>query len=654
MPGIATQFEILRLTIERLEIAGDPDGIARIMQDNEAYAHLGAVGPLLGDMLPSDPFPLNEPFPEDYPTLWRRVFHLIGRRDPPGLWPILQELNELLNTIGTIANNNDCDALRNLNDTNFEERITQVTQNFATAVSTIQTEALQIAGIIGEGLKPNVNTENSSDPVPPPNSWQMRDFLHWKRPGIFIKSLLNTADEKGDDRLRAYAYGYLVSYAGNVCGNGHINSIVGGPARTQWWRQRFVKNYVDAWVYGFYNQSSRPSFSGDMPMPAYESGEWPNLCSANLQSRIQLADLDPAELLDLAARVRPFPQVIPDDFALNWFTAVEAAYGGNLPEGVNANALNSAYIFTWLVLWFQTSGTVLGCDPSIPPEPPDGCGDSPSELDPFVNGVPIDGNIPQPPAPEIDYDTDELAIICGIILAVIGGILIGSGNVALGGAAIGGAVALLDCDSVVDLDWKKLRCLVYWERMYLHNALKGIHRLLTISALDYPYMKELAIDQDFQDLFPFLEPWESGKNLTKSKSHISFPSKPWDGSLLSFNRPPTDFETPQTIAYRNVGYPDFFIDDDINNPLSNGDIRTAMPVSTAADGGAYESENTKEDTHIPVQFGNAVANAVDLFEHLASNYPNWNLDADRGLAYLTWKFAKDKYEPNDVNVGPEF
>ena len=653
MPGIATQFEILRLTIDRLETAGDPEGIAGIMKDHEAYTHLGAIGPLLGDMLPSDPFPLNEPFPEDYPTLWRRVFHLIGRKDPPGLWPILQELNELLNTIGTIADNKDCDALRDLNDTDFEDRITQVTQNFATAVSTIQTEALQIAGIIGDGLKPNVNTENPSDPVPPPAEWQMRDLLHWKRPGAFIKSLLKTADEKNDDRLRAYAYGYLVSYAGNVCGNGHINSIVGGPARTQWWRQRFVKNYVDAWVHGFYNQSPRPSFSGDDPTPGYDSGAWPNLCAANLQERIHLADLDPAELLDLAARVKPLPEVIPSDFALNWLAAVEAAYKSPLPQGVNANALNSAYIFTWLVLWFQTSGTVLGCDPAIPLEPPDGCGESPSELDPFVNGVPIDGNIPQPPAPEIDYDTDYLAIICGIILAIIGGILTLGGNVALGGVAIGGAVALLDCDSVVDLDWQKLRCLVYWERMYLHNALKGIHRLLTVSALDYPYMKELAIDQDFQDLFPFLKPWESGKNLTKSKIDIPFPSKPWDGTLLTFNRPPTDFEKPQTIAYRNIGYPDFFVDDDINNPLSNGDIRTAAPVSTAADGGKFESDKTKAGANIPVQFGNAVANAVDLFEHLASNYPNWNLDADRGLAYLTWQFAKDKYEPNDVNVEPE-
>ena len=61
MPGIATQFEILRLTIERLQAAGDPNGIAAVMAANPAYAHLGVIGPVIGDFLPSDPFPPDAP-----------------------------------------------------------------------------------------------------------------------------------------------------------------------------------------------------------------------------------------------------------------------------------------------------------------------------------------------------------------------------------------------------------------------------------------------------------------------------------------------------------------------------------------------------------------------------------------------------------------
>lgn len=654
MPGIATHFDILRLTIERLDAAGDPNGVAKVMKDNAAFAHLGAVGTALGDYLPSDPFPVDAPFPEDYPTLWRRVFHLVGRKDLPGLYYILRRLRELLDTIQPLADAEDCPGLKDLADQGFEAQITEVTQQFATNIAALQAEALQIAGIIGDGLRPKVSTANPADPVPPADQWSMREVLSWRKTGAFVKALLQKAEDTDDDRLRAYAFGYLVAYAASTCGSPHLNSIVGGPSRTQWWRQRWVKNYVDAWVFGFYNQSPRPTMAGDTPSPAYESGSWPNLCSANLQDRIGLAAHDPEELMDLAARVQPFPSVIPGDFAQRWFEALQTAHdGGPLPAGVNASALNSAYLFTWLVLWFQTSGALLGCDPTPPLEPPGGCGESPSELDPFKDGVPIDGSVTEPPPAEIDYDTDELAIFCAILLAILGGILILTGNVALGGAAIAGTVALLDCDSVVDLDWQKLRCLLFWERMYLHNALKGIHRLLALAALDYPYARDLTLDTDFQDLFPFLEPWESGKNLTKSKLEKRFPGKVWDGSLLSFNRPPTAFESPATLAYRSVAYPDFFVDDDIGNPLANGEVRDDTPQATGADGGNFKREAGMAGAQVPDQFGNAVANAVDLLDHLADTFPEWNLDADRGLAYLTWHFKDAKYDPDDVKVEPE-
>jgi hypothetical protein len=619
------------------------------MKDHLEYAYLGAVGPGIGDFL-TPPFPDEPPYPEDYKTLWRRVFHVIGRTDPPGLYPILGELEELLDTIGEIADNEDCDALVDLRDSGFEARITEVTQQFGSAVGTLQAEALEIAGLIGTGLKPAVTTDDPTTPVPPPSEWAPRDFLHWKRTGQFVQRLLAVADEEGDARLRAYAFGYLVAYSAQACGAGHINSIVGGPPRTQWWRQRFVRNYVDAWVHGFYGQTPRPSFAGDTPAPTYDSGSWPNLCSANLQDRIALGKPAPDELMDLVARGRALPEFIPQSFAENWFEAVKRTFPSRAP-GMNASALNEAYAFTWLVLWFRTSGSILGCDREIPLEPPGGCGDAPGELDPFVNGVPIDGNVPQPPAPEIDVDVDEAAKICGIILAIIGGLLVLGGSVVLGGAAIAGAVALLDCDSVVDLDWQEVRCLVYWERMYLHNALLGIHRLLTLAALDYPYARELAIDADYQDLFPFLDAWETGSKLTKSRVDIRYPGKPWDGSLLTFNRAPTEFESPSTIAYRDEAYPSFFIDDGVANPLANGEADTATPTAGAPDGGVYKRESGAAGQQ-PSRFGNAVANAVDLLHGALEELPDWNLDSDRGLAYLTWRF-ESVYQPDDVSIEPE-
>ncbi len=640
MLGAVATFQILRLTVDELIAVGDPNGIAAAINAHPEFAHLGALGPAIGDFL-TPPFPTTAPFPEDYKTIWRRIFHVVGRKDPPGLYYVLKELKVILDTIGGLADAEDCEGLVAQRDAGIEDKVANTTQSFATAIANVQAEAFAIADLI-IGLRPGITTEAPGDPVPPPAQWAPRDFLHWNRTGRFTQALLKQADTSGDARLRAYALGYLVSYAGLACGSGHLNSITGAAPRTQWWRERWVANYVDVWVHGFYSQNPRPTFAGDTPTPDYPA--WPDLCGANLQDRIVIGSMDPEELMDLAARGRDLPDRIPADFAAGWFAAAQVSFDA-LPEGITAEALNEAYSFTWLVLWFRTSGAVLGCGGAPPLEPPGGCGDAPSELDPFVNGVPMDGNIPQPPDPQIDAEVDTAALVCGIILAILGGLLTLGGNLALGGLAIGGAVALLDCDSVTDIDWQKLRCLVHWERMYLHNALVGVHRLLALSALDYPYVRELALDSDYQDLFPFLEPWETGKNLTKSSIKERYPGTAWDGSLLTFNRPPSSFESPITIATRDAAYPDFFIDSPAN-PVAFGGVGVEAPPGTWPDGGPF-----KADGSMPARFGQAVDNAIALLNDLNGARPDWNLDADRGQASLTWRF-KAGYDPSDVKIEP--
>ena len=48
-------------------------------------------------------------------------------------------------------------------------------------------------------------------------------------------------------------------------------------------------------------------------------------------------------------------------------------------------------------------------------------------------------------------------------------------------------------------------------------------------------------------------------------------------------------------------------------------------------------------------FANAVDNAVDLIGAAGSAVPDWNLDADRGLAWLTWQHVGPTIsDPMDV------
>jgi hypothetical protein len=55
---------------------------------------------------------------------------------------------------------------------------------------------------------------------------------------------------------------------------------------------------------------------------------------------------------------------------------------------------------------------------------------------------------------------------------------------------------------------------------------------------------------------------------------------------------------------------------------------------------------------VPTEFGSAVAEAVDLLTHLDSDFPNFNLDSDRGLAYFTWQCLSMEYT-NPLAIVPE-
>lgn len=654
MAGIATQFEILQKTRDRLASSGDAalEQIAGIIDAHPKYAHLGALGPAIADFLPAElprvPF---ADLPKNYALVWKMFAAILA--DSSGLYKLLGDLRSMLDTLSTIADAEDTGAICALKDTDFTTRMSETASNFQDLVTSLMPDlatgsgglVLQIADTIITGLKPSVLTDSPGDTVPPPDTWPMRDFMHWKGTGEFTANLLKLAEETGNDEFKAYAYGYVCAYASCVCTTPFTNSSTGGPARTQWWRRRFVNNYVDAWVHGYYGASA--SMAGDAPSPGYDS--WPNLCSSNLHERIQMNPIDPAALLMTLKTEGVFSDELPASFRQLWFSAFEQTYGVGAAAGrFTPESLNGAYLMTWLKLWYRTSGAVFGCDPPAPGAPPDDCGDSPGELDPFTPTS--SGGPTLPPEPEIDYHEDEATKVCGILLAILGGLLLLGGGIAGGAAAIAGAVELLDCDSVLVVNWKKLRCDLHWYRIYIHNAHTGLHQLLKFAGFEYPYARELSVDEEVLELLGVNLPFESGKSVVKSRVLGEvYPSKAASASLTDFNSRPTasnpGIERPPSITCLSEVYPSFFVDDDAANPLSNGDVKTPatdFPFRSAAATGPAKR---------PIVFGNAVANAVDLLKHMDS-FPNWNLDADRGLAYVTWAFRNARYDADNVEIDP--
>ena len=257
---------------------------------------------------------------------------------------------------------------------------------------------------------------------------------------------------------------------------------------------------------------------------------------------------------------------------------------------------------TWLMLWFQTSGAILGildCRPKEP-TPPGNCGKDKAELDPFKTKP--DGSAAGPPPANIDEDVDETSYICGVILSILGGLPTPSGVV---------FKMIADADKTGAVDWDDMRCKVYWNREYLYNAIAGLKKLVALTGFAYPDPQVLQEDVQALALLGSSRPLESARTLVKSRLRPVFPSKVWititpdeaqwlkeertdiatglvwDRILSRFEKDPDGtvpgFESPATTAYPMEVYPSFFIDDPAN-PLTIGDVRTGTGACSGRKG----------------------------------------------------------------------
>lgn len=75
------------------------------------------------------------------------------------------------------------------------------------------------------------------------------DMLHYRGTGQFGRALLQNANVREDERLRAYALGYVTHLATDVTGHAYVNAIAGGPYRQHWQRHHLVENHCDAFWY---------------------------------------------------------------------------------------------------------------------------------------------------------------------------------------------------------------------------------------------------------------------------------------------------------------------------------------------------------------------------------------------------------------------
>ncbi|HMH22000.1 MAG TPA: hypothetical protein VK563_09495 [Puia sp.] len=669
MPGIPTKFIIAGKVLERLKADKKlPPELNNA--DNLPYFYLGAIGASFGDLLPALPETGAVDPNSKYFQSWMPVLGVLaGAPGTPGVYKNLRQLKFTLDKLGVIIDSaiggdplaKDVAKINLLLMMDELNALPGIITSLTGAISNLATLRVAIGTSIFQG--------GPSPKTAPSRGWQVRDTLHQSHTGLFLALLHKTAV---NDQQKAYALGVSVGYSADLSGNPYINSVVGGPYRNDWWRHRWISNYVDTWVYGFYQQGGASSVfidtgSRGVPNPLYTN--WPNLCEANLQKKIELPGLSADAIFDNISNSTPVAAILPPSFVDFWINAYKKSYGG-ADSRIDPAGVQSAYAMTWFILWIETSGQVLPCVPSDQVNYPDSCGSRPPWV--AVDGSVAVGGGPAATPPPTSKDTDPSVpeVISGIILALIAAEVYVAAGLLAGVEALAGAAVLI-ADGLTDPDWDKLRCQLGWSLAYKQNFTNVMHDLLTWAGFGFPYTAALAHNDIVWEGSGrmILTPTDAALATVQSKgTNSNYPASSWDtsGKQSNWGSPPTEpTEENRVFAYpSNPVWPFHFVDGlqptsppplppgsapgpRVGDPLQVNK-KFALPGRPAMVRDGVEFALRQSQLNFPLVnvnfFGNAVDVSLELIEVVTPqefmtqdlDFLNWDLDGDPGLEFPTW------------------
>jgi hypothetical protein len=636
-------LELLRKRL--LASGGALADFGHLIDSQPEYARLGALGTSLGDFIPirlPPEGPLGSSGANPYVELWRLLFKVFGGDETPtnpGLKPVLDRIRDLLDRLEAVAAVEDLDALKAMSGE--VDTLNQIAVDLKAILIAIKGDGTlfnlgivpEVVALIGARSTPNIVRPRPSGGAGfPPRFWTVRDFLSKRRTGRFARQLWTTAQASGDDRMRAYALGWLSSWSLSAGGSAAVASIVGAPYRNKWWRSRFVGNYIDLWCHGYAHVGPRPKPYTD----------WPNLCEQELNKAIQVpgAPYDADQMMKDLRLGNALGNALPPEFVTWWLNAWEAVYGdlGADRPTMDADKLQDGVAMAWLVLWFQTSPETLGCNAVMPTAPTE-CGSAPPWSNPVVPG---DAGAGAPPPPEIDKKIKPEHTACAVLLAILAGLAFLAGAWIAGGALVAGAIAVVATGGTID--WNKFRCSLAWYRLYMYNGLRALHDVMSLGALVHPYTPELSVDETaIQLLSDVPTRIRTGDNIVMSRvKGERYPEVPWDGEGFTWFEDTTGpLELPGTIAALAAAYPSGFLDDPAN-PLGSRSSFDASPWPYATQGAGNAT---------PAGMINTVDAMVGGLSAPIGDLPDHDLDGDRGIGFQNWAF-KDHTWTNPVDIQP--
>lgn len=647
MPGVATKFIVAERVRDRL-IADQADE-RRFFEDAalRPFTYLGVAGSALGDFMASRPEVADAEPNSPFTRVWLRILPFFaGRNSGPGGTPaattgVYRPLQRILATLAkfedVVKRESTLDALGMLDEL---RAMTAEMNNIRNSVADLQSVRMDILTAIRD-CRPR-------EKVPPSNGWRVRDTLRGSRTGRFARALHEVAAKPAvpqadgtltpDARLQAYAFGWRIAMAAELCGAPFVNSVVGAPYRNQWWRHRWVASHIDAWVYGFYRKGGGQSVNvrpAGSAAPAYPT--WDEVQEARLHENIAMGGIAAEPLFDGVRDGAAFAAVLPAEFVEFWKSAYEQTYGAS--PAVDAEGIQSAYSMLWLTLWLQTANEALPGIAADRINPPDGCGNRPDWV--AVDGSVADGSTPIAPPPDPPRPRPDFAeAISGILLALLGALATMGGSVVAGFLAMIGGVEVA-IEGAANIDWPAMRCHLGWVRVFLNGLLLSFHDLLSWSGLGHPHVRDLGHR-------PFATPPEPDSALSTAFSRPigGFPGAVWPATASDWSGfPASGAEAPPTVSYPAVGeYPLHFVDglrftSATTPPTQSNALAESGGLPLVRNKKEWEARRGRVAEAMPARvfFGNAVDVARALIGTAPGDLLDWDLDGDAGIGHPTWE-----------------
>jgi len=227
MPSVITHFKILDETKQRLP---NNSTARQLIERHPEFAYWGSIGP---DFLFF--------YPRDWQGPIENFFNFIYEFDD-----LTKDIFKFFKLIS--------DAKRRTGDYISGGLYTEILNTAHSIQATILSSlAKNVVGKIDfyEFVIPPFATNIAANKI---NEWWWIDVAHHRLTANYARKLFENCGQ--NRQLKAYAYGYITHIGADVIGHPFVNTICGGPYRTQWRRHSFIEKAYDTYVWNIKHNES--------------------------------------------------------------------------------------------------------------------------------------------------------------------------------------------------------------------------------------------------------------------------------------------------------------------------------------------------------------------------------------------------------------